>query len=707
MRLMPRCVLADVKFFAYLCCVILNITFTMRIAILLSAMCVALWSSAVPQGTKLTGTIIGTALSGDAAGNATESENTKAMAFDGDFGTYFKAYIGPDEWGYNRTWVGLDLGEPHVITGVGYAARRERSYKLQLAMVEGANEADFSDAMPLYIIRDDATPSDVMTYADIEVSRGFRYVRFMSGPSAACNFAEIEFYGHAGVGDDSRLYQLTELPTVVINTEGMRMMQYKDDKIASTVHIIADGGTYLLSKTGTECKGRGNASWEFPKKPMRLKFEKKQQVLPDAAAKCKKWTLIPNYGDKSLMRNKLAFDMSRAIGLSYTPYCRFVDVVFNGEYQGCYQLCDQVEVNPGRVEITEMTPDDVAGEALTGGYLIEVDAYAYSEASWFQSDRGIPVTIKSPDEDEITAEQSAYIASHFNAFEQAVFSYNYSDGDNGYRRYLDLDSFLKYLIVGELDGNTDYYWSIYMAKERGDDHFVVSPVWDVDLGFDNDNRTYPISAKNDYLYRSGGSVASEAMAQLADRIVKSDVAAAERIKYLWSDARVNRHFNPVYYGKLVDRYAAQLEQSQQINFCRWNILNEYVHQNPVAMGSYAAEVQRLKDYFDYRFAQLDRIIGFVDVAVTDPSIDQEALEEEEPESGVTAIGAAGMRSVITTDGACVRFGGDDRSDSYTIYTCAGTIADSGRCARVLSAPLRPGIYIVTTTAGAAAKVRIR
>ena len=147
---------------------------------------------------KLSGTIIGTELSGDAAGNATTTENTKEMAFDGDFNTYFKAYISDDEWDYNRTWVGLDLGEPHVITRIGFASRKMRSYKLQLAVVEGANEPDFSDAMPIYMIRDDKTPSGHMTYADINVSRGFRYVRFMSGPSAACNFAEIEFYGHPG-----------------------------------------------------------------------------------------------------------------------------------------------------------------------------------------------------------------------------------------------------------------------------------------------------------------------------------------------------------------------------------------------------------------------------------------------------------------------------------------------------------------------------
>ena len=646
---------------------------------------------------KLSGTIIGTELSGDAVGNATTTENTKEMAFDGDFNTYFKAYIAGDEWDYNRTWVGLDLGEPHVITRIGFASRKMRSYKLQLAVVEGANEPDFSDAMPLYMIRDDKTPSGRMTYADINVSRGFRYVRFMSGPSAACNFAEIEFYGHPGEGDDSQLFQLTNLPLVVVNTEGMRMMQSKDDKINSTVHIISEGGTKLLSKKDTECKGRGNASWNFPKKPMRLKFEKKQNALPDAPAKCKKWTLINNYGDKSLMRNKIAFHMSRGIGLSYTPYCQFVDLIFNGEYQGCYQLCDQVEVNPGRVEITEMTPDDIEGEALTGGYFIEIDAYANQEASWFESLRGIPVTIKSPDDDEITPEQSAYIKDYFNKFETAVFTYGFTSETTGYRKYLNLDSFLQYFIVGELDGNTDYFWSIYMSKERGEEKFVVGPVWDVDLGFDNDYRTYPIANKTDFIYRSGGSVASSAVKRLVDRILVSDTKARERLKYLWSDARVNRHYNPTYYCKLVDRYAEQLAQSQELNFKRWNILGKYVHMNPAVSGSYEGEVQRVKDYLNERFAQLDRIIGTVEVEVTNPDIDQEELEDDG--TGAVEQVKTSNRCRVAVDGACVRF--IDTEGDYAIYTMSGTIADRGNCSRVLSRPLESGIYIVVTPGGTA------
>ena len=89
------------------------------------------------------------------------------------------------------------------------------------------------------------------------------------------------------------------------------------------------------------------------------------------------------------MRNILAFEVSRRVGLSYTPFCHPVDVILNGEYRGSYHLCDQVEAASGRVEAKD-------------GYLIEVDAYAYSEDVWFSSNSGTPVTIKHPDEDDIT-----------------------------------------------------------------------------------------------------------------------------------------------------------------------------------------------------------------------------------------------------------------------------------------------------------------
>lgn len=550
---------------------------------------------------KLSGSVVGT----DGAANA----------FDGNTNT---ALVGSSDSGYRRYWAGLDLGKKHIITKVGIRPSQGRADDMTFALVQGASRADFSDALPIAMITQ--TPAqNTMTYYDVEVSRGFSYVRVMAAPDSRGYFAEIEFYGEEGEGDDSHLYQFTNLPTVVLNTPGMAEVMSKEDKHSgSYVAVISDNGTTILDDTIAQIKGRGNASWDFPKKPYQIKFDKKKQILADAPAKAKKWTLINNYGDKTLMRNKVAFDMSREIGLAYTPYCRFVDMVFNGQYMGCYQLCDQIEVNPGRVEVTEMAITDVEGDALTGGYLIEVDAYADREISWFRSNRGIPVTIKSPKDDEIVSAQTDYIRDYFNRFEAAVFASDFADENSGYRQYLDLQSFLRYFIVCELDGNTDSFWSTYLWKERNDPRFHVGPVWDIDLGFDNDNRTYPVDNLDTYIYERG-SVASESMRSLVTRIVKTDKKAADELSTIWSQMRHYGNFNAEYFEQLIDTYAEELQASQSLNFRRWRIMNEYVHQNPVIWGSYQAEVQNVKNYIRKRFDRLDRMIGLKDKEDVGPS----------------------------------------------------------------------------------------
>jgi spore coat protein CotH len=361
-----------------------------------------------------------------------------------------------------------------------------------------------------------------------------------------------------------------------------------------------------MTDTETGVRGRGNASWNFPKKPYRLKFSSKRSPL-GAPAKAKKWTLINNYGDKTLMRNILAFEVSRRAGLAYTPFCHPVDVILNGEYKGCYQLCDQIEVAKGRVDITEMEPEDVSGDNLTGGYLIEIDAYAEQEISYFKSNKGTPVTIKSPDDEDIVAQQSAYIKNFFNNMEMAVFASNFTDEAKGYRKYLDLDSFLRFFIVGEFAGNTDTYWSVYMYKDRNSGKLYSGPIWDYDLAFENDNRTYPINSIGDFIYATKGSVASWAVRDMVTRIVKEDTAARDRLIEIWNGMR-SSNFNEASLLEYVGQTQALLEESQQLNFKRWKILNEQVHQNYQALGSYSAEVYVIKNYIRQRLTTLDGLI---------------------------------------------------------------------------------------------------
>ena len=553
------------------------------------------------ESALLRGEVIGSRYSVDYnTSNKSESVNTKESVFDGDFETFFASYD------RSNTWVGLDLGEKHIITKVGYSSRVSQPGRVELALIEGANSADFSDALPIYIIKE-AAEEYVMTYADVHCSRGFRYVRYVTPNDCRCNLAELEFYGYRGSGDDSALYQLTNLPTVVINTEGAVDITSKENEINSRVYIISDNGTKLLEDEATGVRGRGNASWDFPKKPYRLKFSQKRSPL-DAPANAKKWTLISNYGDKTLMRNILAFEVSRRMGMAYTPYCQPVDLILNGEYKGCYQLCDQVEVAQNRIDVTKMEATDISGDNLTGGYLIEIDAYAYNESSMFTSNRGTPVTIKSPDDEKIVSQQSKYIKDFFNTMESAVFASNYTSESSGYRKYLDLDSFLRFFLVGEFAGNTDTYWSVYMYKDRNDGRLYTGPVWDYDLAFDNDYRTYPINNLGGYIYNTNGSVASGSVRDMVTRIVTNDSAAHQRLVAIWDEARAQYGIDEASLLEYVAHTKALLYESQQLNFKRWKILNDYVHMNPQALGSYDAEVKTVENYIKGRITKLDNLI---------------------------------------------------------------------------------------------------
>lgn len=217
---------------------------------------------------KLTGTPIGTAEGYDYS-TWEIVKNIQHLAFDGDLNTSFATY------GRSFTWVGLDLGTPHVITKVGWSPRNDEAVgpqRVQLGIFQGANSPDFLDAVPIYMVRQ---PGEIgkMSYGDVECSRGFRYVRWVSTSDARCNIAELEFYGEEGVGDDSHLFQLTNLPTVCINTMDGVIPFDKETDITSNVIIISDGKVNVAATGGV--RERGNGSRTFPKKPWRIKFDKK------------------------------------------------------------------------------------------------------------------------------------------------------------------------------------------------------------------------------------------------------------------------------------------------------------------------------------------------------------------------------------------------------------------------------------------------
>jgi hypothetical protein len=613
---------------------------------------------------KLSGTIIGTTNYYDYSTNTcSTSSGLSNYAFDGNLSNSFATCD------VSGGWIGYDLGEPYIITKITYCPRTGQAARMLLGVFEGANKPDFGDAMPLFLIAQ--TPAqNILTPQTINCSKGFRYIRYVGPTNAKCNVAEIEFYGYKGIGDNSNLIQTTNLPTVVIHTTNAQDIVEKEVYIKGIVSVISDNGTKITTDS-LDIKGRGNVSWGFPKKPYRLKLYHKVSLLGLPAVE-KSWTLINNYGDKTLMRNLLAFDLSKQLDIPYTSAGKAVDVFLNGEYKGTYQLCDQIEVATGRVEVDNMKTTTVTLPDLSGGYLIEMDAYANEEISWFTSARNmIPVTIKYPKDDEIVPAQSAYIKAQFEIMETALYASNYLDPTNGYKKYIDIETFIRHFLVGEISGNTDTYWSTYMYKKKNDDKFYFGPVWDFDIAYENDYRTYPINNNPNWIFATSGSSAN-GVRDLVNRLF-TDPIFQSRLKAIYASYRSSGKINTNAMLQVADNYAAQIDQSQKLNFTRWDLLNTKVHMNPQALGSYSAEVLNVKNYIKNRIVWMDNKLGY---------------------SPLTGINDIESTVYLWNDRNVIHIEGLSENSDIRIADMSGRIILTEKANTHFTTSLKPGVYLV-------------
>ena len=562
---------------------------------------------------KLSGTVIG----------STPSSITYSpvKAFDGNLGTYFRSKAA------SNTWVGLDLGTPHVITRVCWAPAPSYDACTKLAVFEGANRLDFADAIPLYMVTSDDV-SGTISSAEVNVTRAFRYVRYVSPNEKYCRVSEIQFYGIEDEGSDSLFYQVTNLPLVVIHTENGKDPTDKVNEQKAHFAVFSKDGLKVKEDTGT-VRLRGNTSMYFDKKPYRMKFANKTKLC-GSPAKAKKWVLINSWDDKSLMRNNVAFEMSRRVGMEYTPFLVPVDVMVNGEYKGTYDLADQVDQHKDRVDIESLENSVVSGDSLTGGYLIENDGHFYLEDNYVVTDHQNYLVIKYPDEDDVNDAQKAYITNHFQTLENVLYTKDFTE--EGYRKYLDIESFLKYFLLEEFSGNPDAFWSTFFYKHRGDDKFYTGPAWDFNLAFDNDSRFFQLSLGDNYdekdqyigltwnpewLYSrisDNSSICAGDMATFVSIIVEEDESALNEIKSLWSDLRVDLYSRESLHS-YIDEQVELLDSSQFLNYTRWNNLTKKCFHNPCIRDSWEAEVEFLKSYLDQRHEWLDWKLGCVDTTM--------------------------------------------------------------------------------------------
>lgn len=289
---------------------------------------------------------------------------------------------------------------------------------------------------------------------------------------------------------DSVTFQKPDLglPKVYITTpEGVGITSKTTWVEDCSIRIVDEYGVENLN-INTSIRGRGNSTWTYPKKPYAIKLDSKSEVL--GMPKHKRWVLLANWIDRTLLRNDVAFEMARRV-MDWAPRGKFVELYLNDIHKGNYYLCEHIKVDKNRVNIDELDEETDFTDAsqITGGYILEYDKNnPNDEINYFYSKiRNYPITIKEPDEEIITSWEHPgflYVQEYINNLEQL-----FEDDKNERARWneinelIDVKSYIDWWVVHELAFNIEpaHPKSCYMYKDR-DGKLYAGPVWDFDYG---------------------------------------------------------------------------------------------------------------------------------------------------------------------------------------------------------------------------------
>lgn len=378
---------------------------------------------------------------------------------------------------------------------------------------------------------------------------------------------------------------VTDLPAVYITTPNGASELNTETYVTTQMKMVYTDGT-VSDYADTKLRGRGSAKFLLEKKPYKIKLAVKDRLIAEGA-KAKKWNLMAQHGDKTLLRNALGSYIALQTGQPFAPGAEFVDLVLDGEYQGTYQLTDQVDIRKRRVNITEQPEVISAITDISGGYLLQIDDEADDlEGSVFTTSRGVKVTVKSPDEDVIQTSQVDYIKAHVQKFEDALFAENWLDPNNGYRRYLDLNSLVQWYITNEYMAEPNAFRAVYFYKELGQEKLTFGPVWDFDFALENSER---------YGSRPRALMAQEGRGPEWCYVwinrLREDPGFHRAVNEAWTALTAGGIVENV--NAYIDAQAAKLAQSAERNFRKYPV-NVKVHDELHLFNTYAEGIAFLK-----------------------------------------------------------------------------------------------------------------
>ncbi|HEY0954044.1 MAG TPA: CotH kinase family protein, partial [Roseateles sp.] len=399
-----------------------------------------------------------------------------------------------------------------------------------------------------------------------------------------------------------------------ISTNNAAPIANREDYVKGTFKL--SGAGVAAAEGGLEIRGRGNSTWDWPKKPYRIKLTNATALAGMPASR--HWVLLANYADKTLLRNDMAFTLSRQMGMAYTVRDQIVELTLNGQYQGLYQLAEHIRVAKDRVDIPELKATDTGSDKISGGYLIEVDFRMHRDyckdpltASFssfcvngvntqrdtqycVDSAHSSPFCVKEPEDlfKPEWAAHRAYLETFFADAEAALFGPGFKDPATGYAKYIDVDSVIDYWLINEFSKNVDgAVASFFMTKKRdGKLHF--GPIWDMDLAFGNAGYNDADKTAGWHLRRFPW------FARLFE-----DPAFAQRAKARYAALKAEGKFELLL--QYAQARATWMTLGQQRNFALWPIFDWATWYTRVLTPGYDAEVKEMLRWQRERLAWMD------------------------------------------------------------------------------------------------------
>lgn len=389
----------------------------------------------------------------------------------------------------------------------------------------------------------------------------------------------------------------------------------------------------IVSEAGIEdgdlkkIKGRGNTNWkESDKKPFNINFNNKVTI---GHTESKKFSLVANPKDSTLLRNTIMYNFAHDVGNPYSSDQSFIDFFVNGVYRGSYIACQKVDLGKNS---SVSLKDESEDKETDFNFLVEVDVWNYANDTYFKSNKGYHVVLKTPDLEDFETNSPEwqvrydYIKNTYQKLENALYNGTLADIES----ICDIESLATQYLLQDLGKNCDGgYTSTFFTYNAAEGKFYAAPIWDCDshLGAVDVWRDGCTTSTSDH---TGWTTRLAKYERTINPLgqpfyVKGTTSEGQTFEELCKDIWTEKFLPKIDVllgkaepaegdkGKSIDAYAKSIEKTTYINYIMWDFMWLCQDKNKSLPDKYtedvSGELQYMKDWLTERSKWITANLG--------------------------------------------------------------------------------------------------